>query len=667
MGAVSNVSAAERRLCDSVRSHGRGTSRPGESRVAAAALRTAILSRLAVSDVVLTGLLIEGDLNLVGEERQYGLTLRSCELSGYLVLEGSGLARLELDDTRIGGLLGRNLQLRGELVIANKSTMTARPARDPDRPAISLVGARIGARVLMRDCPALVADRGIALVASGSQIGGDLRLQNVGISGKRRENGVVQFRDARIGGSVICDGLRITNPDGPAFVANHIQTVGGFAFDGDTTVEGKGELGALSLVGATIGSRLDLRGSTLVNRSGPALRAFGMHVSTGIFLDRDPDQTGHPSKVFRANGGGDRGAVRLDGSTVGGVLRFTGATITNLSGPAVTADGITVSGPVLFDDTMIKGSGPKGVVRLASARVVGLLDFSGCNIDGTDPREPGETVPLAPGFLAWNSEISAELIFDERSTVLGIVDLSQLKVGRLCFPPALVDRGPAVELDGLVYGGLPKIGYGLGARSINVDEGVAWLAQMPTYSAQPYQHLAMAFRSAGHEGESRTVLIAQQDRLRHGDPPRVVPTAHSPTGSGVRYTTRPREPYLTGIVRLRQQILWLTIGYGYQAWRALVGLILTMALAFALALGADAAHVANSADRHGASCAVADDLGLALDWSLPTFEFPDGHCDLAGTTVAVQGFLIASWALGVLGWAFSVLFIAGFTGLIRKV
>jgi hypothetical protein len=68
----------------------------------------------------------------------------------------------------------------------------------------------------------------------------------------------------------------------------------------------------------------------------------------------------------------------------------------------------------------------------------------------------------------------------------------------------------------------------------------------PSYAAQPYQQFAGAYRAAGHDGEVRSILIAQrQDQIDR------------------RVLTDRTE-------RAWARLTKVTLGYGYQPWRALL-------------------------------------------------------------------------------------------------
>ena len=71
------------------------------------------------------------------------------------------------------------------------------------------------------------------------------------------------------------------------------------------TATGSGPLGAVCLAGASVTGQLSLRGTTLVNESGPALLADLVTIGDGARLDQD----------FSAEGEGEAGAVRLPEAT----------------------------------------------------------------------------------------------------------------------------------------------------------------------------------------------------------------------------------------------------------------------------------------------------------------------------------------------------------------
>jgi hypothetical protein len=88
----------------------------------------------------------------------------------------------------------------------------------------------------------------------------------------------------------------------------------------------------------------------------------------------------------------------------------------------------------------------------------------------------------------------------------------------------------------------------------------------PSYAAQPYRQLAAATQAVGHDSDTRKVLIAQRrDQLKR----KAITSLHERTWAK-----------LTG----------LTLGYGYQPWRALIGLLVVVAAAVTLVIIAGGQH-----------------------------------------------------------------------------
>jgi hypothetical protein len=72
---------------------------------------------------------------------------------------------------------------------------------------------------------------------------------------------------------------------------------------------------------------------------------------------------------------------------------------------------------------------------------------------------------------------------------------------------------------------------------------------------------------------------------------------------------------LAGWARRRHRLLGVTLGYGYQSWRAVLGLLATIAVAAVLLVATPPATAA--AGQPAAACAVVDRIGLAIDATVP--------------------------------------------------
>jgi hypothetical protein len=112
----------------------------------------------------------------------------------------------------------------------------------------------------------------------------------------------------------------------------------------------------------------------------------------------------------------------------------------------------------------------------------------------------------------------------------------------------------------------------------------------------------------------------------------------------------------------------VTLGYGYQPWRALFGLLAVVLTTVALAviLGGHGGLVQGQAPPAAPpqGCTIVDRIGAGLDMGTPFFTSRT-HCEAADSATG-KVFAITGWALRLLAWAFATLFIAGFTGAVRK-
>jgi hypothetical protein len=65
-------------------------------------------------------------------------------------------------------------------------------------------------------------------------------------------------------------------------------------------------------------------------------------------------------------------------------------------------------------------------------------------------------------------------------------------------------------------------------------------------------------------------------------------------------------------------------------------------------------------------CSAVERVGVGLDLGLPLVKTGIRvHCDTTASTTG-QVLTVAGWGLQLLAWAFATLFVAGFTGIVRK-
>ena len=127
----------------------------------------------------------------------------------------------------------------------------------------------------------------------------------------------------------------------------------------------------------------------------------------------------------------------------------------------------------------------------------------------------------------------------------------------------------------------------------------------------------------------------------------------------------------------------LTLGYGYQPWRALVFLfaIVATAIGVSIWLGGQGAlaHTGRAVSASATPCSVVEQGAVGLDLALPLITAgARDRCDISTTAKELSVFgrtvdrppgevlIVAGAGLQLLAWGFATLFIAGFTGAVRK-
>jgi len=245
----------------------------------------------------------------------------------------------------------------------------------------------------------------------------------------------------------------------------------------------------------------------------------------------------------------------------------------------------------------------------------------------------GQDMLLSGGFTATGA--GAGVAINLRGTRVG---------GTLQFDPARLkhatDTHRLLEVDGLTYAGVPELA-----------SAQDWMRLLrhgtPSYAAQPYQQLAAGYRALGDDRQVRQILMAQRDdQLAR---------------------THPRWPE-----RLWGWITKVTLGYGYQPWRALLFLVAVIALSCVLAvvLGCHGALAqTDNTATPGRPCTVVQKVSVGLDLNLPVgTSAARADCDLTkdSTSAAAAWLTAEGWVLQLLAWAFAALFIAGFTSAVRK-
>jgi hypothetical protein len=162
----------------------------------------------------------------------------------------------------------------------------------------------------------------------------------------------------------------------------------------------------------------------------------------------------------------------------------------------------------------------------------------------------------------------------------------------------------------------------------------------PAYAAQPYRQLASLSTASGHDREVRQVLMAQRDdQLRRATPNR-------------------RD-------RAWGRFTWWTLGYGYKPWAALIWLlgvvVISAVLTFFIGI-----YGLSVKDHPTQACSAVDRVVLGVDTAVPLITTPVSGTCVPRPNRAGQWMSALSVIEQAAGWAFATLFVAGFTGAVRK-
>ncbi len=438
-----------------------------------------------------------------------------------------------------------------------------------------------------------------------------------------KATGEVRLLGAQIRGQLSCQGATLANAKGYALIADGVSTTGHVILN-----RGLNTTGEISLIGAKIDGQLNCQGATLSNAKGPALSADGASITGGVFL----------TEGFNA-----AGEVRLLGAQIGRSLSCRDATLANAKGPALSVDKASITGDVFLDG----GFNAAGEVRLLGAQIGRSLS---CR-DATLANAKG------PALNTDGASITDGVFLDGGFKATGMVSFVNARAGALVDSKA--NWPTEMQIDGFRYDALHSDAEGWKDRG-------EWLRRQVTPSPGSYLQLAAVYRARGDDVDARKILMERHSELiRRNRPERWQP--HYP-----RRRTRSW-----------RRFLGVTIGHGYEPWRALyflLPLLVAMAAWYARADGQDLL-VPNDQVRNVASSRCTSDypcvqpLVYAADTLIPLVDLGQRSKWTPGVTARGPSryffddgrwLATATWVANVLGWIFATLIIAGFSNVIRK-
>ena len=583
----------------------------------------ATASRIALRGCQLAGLkgrmFTARELDLSHSTFAGPLQMSAADITGSFSCRCARLAGHEQDGD---ALVGDGIKVGGDVFLDGGFTAAG---------AVWLPGADITGQLSCRSAQLTGQNRGgDALVGDGMKVGGDVFLDR-GFTAA----GAVRLPGAAITGKLNCRGAQLTgqNQSRNALVGDAMKVGAGVFLDGGFTAAG-----AVRLPGADITGQLNCRGAELTghDQDGDALVADGIKVGGDVVLDRE----------FTA-----AGAVRLLGADITGQLNCRGARLTgqNQDGKALDASGMKVGGDVFLE----KGFTAAGAISLNSAHVAGSVSLKPTILAGARKVALTAAKVQIVGHLRWMP----------RQRVLGSVNLEGATVGQLDddwsrdrangYWPA----GGLLNLDGLTYG---RFG---GDQQATVEQRLAWIRSQykqpadsgsAIFGTQPYEQLAAVYRQAGQDDQARKVAIARRaDPRKYGK----------------------LNPYR----RFGNWFLDWTIKYGYQTWRAAVGLAAVFVVFLALSILAqrqgvmvpigeiEGLHAVPSATQCTSEYPCFYPVAYTVDTVIPIINVhqadywgPDGHAPWGWAWVGL------TWVATAAGWALATLLVAGYTGLVRQ-
>lgn len=482
-----------------------------------------------------------------------------------------------------------------------------------------------------------------ALDLEGCRLRCDVRLADCGF------DAALVLRSARL------DSLQLDGSSPPGLLAEKLEARGG------VYLRGLRAAGAIDLRGARLGGALVCDGAAFGEPGGPALLAEGLCAGGDVAL----------------RGAAVRGAVHLGGARIEGDLDLTGVAIDHVGGDAVLAPGLRAQGDVLLRRAAITGR-----CRFTGARIGGDVDLGGGAFSA-----PGDDA-----FALNRAIVDGALMLREGARVTGLLNLNGARVETVVDAPESWPADGDLALNRFLYGAFL-------AAPADAARRLDWLSRQDPrrwgedFWPQPYEQLAAVLAATGHGDDAQVVLVAKERLQRRAR------------------RARARWP--------RRLLLWLsdgllrvTIGYGRRPllaflWLATFWLLGVGAYGAAQAAGAirptpvvalrapewvlcgvprgvRAALPSANGTREGLAapgerqidCYLAQpetaafpvfnpwmmaldtilpavDTGQAAAWA-PDVRYPAGYAAMA-----------FGYILTLVGWALSLLAVAGFSGIVR--
>lgn len=307
------------------------------------------------------------------------------------------------------------------------------------------------------------------------------------------------------------DGSRL-----PGLQAERLEARGGIYLRG-ADVEG-----GINLDQARLGGNLECDGATIRNRSGYALLGRSLEVRNVLL-----------------RGATLRGGANLAGAVLTADLDAAGATVPAFERSAIDATEITCHGSIVLRSAHVTGE-----VRLTGSAIAGDLDCSSTLVD-----HAGDTA------LDANRAVIKGAFFLRRDARLdGTLALTGASIGTIHDEAACWPKPGELLLNRCRYGAFID-------GPVDAESRLDWLArQTPArwgedFWPQPYEQLAAVFREMGHGEDASSVLVIKERLQRRAR------------------RARTESPVWRALLFVADGILGITLGYGRRPLFALVWLV----------------------------------------------------------------------------------------------
>ncbi len=271
--------------------------------------------------------------------------------------------------------------------------------------------------------------------------------------------------------SAIIDSVFLDGSIMPGLDADRIEARGTISLRGAVIS------GAVLVQGGRIGGNLDCNGVKIDASKDHAIHAEDLDVY-GVLL----------------RGAVIKGSICLSGARLSGDVDAFNLRITSDDKPAIDAGAIETRGSVVLRSAHIEGT-----LRLVSARISSDLILKNAILSN-----PGQAA-----LQLNNGVILGVLMLNGRAKVSGVLDLTGATIGTIHDTIAAWPEAGDLLLNRCLYQAIAE-------GPVDARTRLSWLAlQTPErwgedFWPQPYEHLAKVFRDLGHDEHARSVLIAKE-------------------------------------------------------------------------------------------------------------------------------------------------------------